>query len=269
MAEVALTRLQLDELLAEQIEFLKASNDAFDRGFLGEAKRLAVVARVLVHDTAKSQSLLGQLGMKSMPFFDSSHPFDGNNLLSHSSLVQIHAKRQGRMVPMPHLDSGLPGRTVAFEDWWNGIVLVDKNRIEFSRKDIVQFLANKEGGAHVDPNIDKAYQDLRLNNSLGWTTSSGDGKDVAGEDHVPATMRQISHELLKTLDPSHAQVHPNDPQTDGMMFGMSLTVGAIPPVIPSSNLRKDRPRVGGKKIGVNDPCACGSGLKYKKCCGKP
>ena len=24
----------------------------------------------------------------------------------------------------------------------------------------------------------------------------------------------------------------------------------------------------GKKIGRNDPCPCGSGKKYKKCCGK-
>ena len=24
-----------------------------------------------------------------------------------------------------------------------------------------------------------------------------------------------------------------------------------------------------KKVGVNDPCPCGSGKKYKKCCGKP
>jgi uncharacterized protein YecA (UPF0149 family) len=24
-----------------------------------------------------------------------------------------------------------------------------------------------------------------------------------------------------------------------------------------------------KKIGRNDPCPCGSGKKYKKCCGKP
>jgi len=23
-----------------------------------------------------------------------------------------------------------------------------------------------------------------------------------------------------------------------------------------------------KKIGRNEPCPCGSGLKYKKCCGK-
>ncbi|WP_295026772.1 SEC-C metal-binding domain-containing protein, partial [Ruminococcus sp.] len=24
----------------------------------------------------------------------------------------------------------------------------------------------------------------------------------------------------------------------------------------------------GKKVGRNDPCPCGSGKKYKKCCGK-
>ncbi len=27
--------------------------------------------------------------------------------------------------------------------------------------------------------------------------------------------------------------------------------------------------VGKKKIGRNDPCLCGSGVKYKKCCGRP
>jgi uncharacterized protein YecA (UPF0149 family) len=28
-------------------------------------------------------------------------------------------------------------------------------------------------------------------------------------------------------------------------------------------VRRDQP-----KVGRNDPCPCGSGLKYKKCCGK-
>jgi len=31
---------------------------------------------------------------------------------------------------------------------------------------------------------------------------------------------------------------------------------------------KKRLRVGGKKIGRNDPCPCGSGKKYKYCCGR-
>lgn len=32
--------------------------------------------------------------------------------------------------------------------------------------------------------------------------------------------------------------------------------------------KKQKTVVKGKKIGRNDPCPCGSGLKYKKCCGK-
>lgn len=28
------------------------------------------------------------------------------------------------------------------------------------------------------------------------------------------------------------------------------------------------PYVRGEKIGRNDPCPCGSGKKYKKCCGR-
>jgi len=31
--------------------------------------------------------------------------------------------------------------------------------------------------------------------------------------------------------------------------------------------KKPRPKVSGKKIGRNDPCPCGSGKKYKHCCG--
>ena len=36
---------------------------------------------------------------------------------------------------------------------------------------------------------------------------------------------------------------------------------------PSSEAPK-KPAAHGKKVGRNDPCPCGSGLKYKKCCGR-
>jgi preprotein translocase subunit SecA len=31
---------------------------------------------------------------------------------------------------------------------------------------------------------------------------------------------------------------------------------------------KQAAKVDGKKVGRNDPCPCGSGKKYKHCCGK-
>ncbi len=29
-----------------------------------------------------------------------------------------------------------------------------------------------------------------------------------------------------------------------------------------------KPKIAEKKVGRNEPCPCGSGVKYKKCCGK-
>ena len=33
-------------------------------------------------------------------------------------------------------------------------------------------------------------------------------------------------------------------------------------------LNPQKPQISEKKIGRNDSCPCGSGIKYKKCCGK-
>jgi SWIM/SEC-C metal-binding protein len=33
-------------------------------------------------------------------------------------------------------------------------------------------------------------------------------------------------------------------------------------------LNPQKPQISEKKVGRNDPCPCGSGIKYKKCCGK-
>jgi len=33
-------------------------------------------------------------------------------------------------------------------------------------------------------------------------------------------------------------------------------------------LNLPKPKIVEKKVGRNDPCPCGSGTKYKKCCGK-
>jgi uncharacterized protein YecA (UPF0149 family) len=43
-------------------------------------------------------------------------------------------------------------------------------------------------------------------------------------------------------------------------------------MVTKGGVKKDYNRskivVKGPKVGRNDPCPCGSGKKYKKCCGK-
>ena len=38
--------------------------------------------------------------------------------------------------------------------------------------------------------------------------------------------------------------------------------------VANTSSRKQPAKVGGKKVGRNDPCPCGSGKKYKHCCGR-
>jgi hypothetical protein len=256
---------ELESLLVEQVEFLKLSCTSYDSGFQGEIKRLAVSVRVLVHDTTASVSLLQLTGKKNRNFFDSSDPFDSESVVSHSSLVQFHLTPSGTR-SRAHLDDVIQGSWIPFDAWWNGVVLVDSQRNEFSRKDIVLTLANKEGGAHVDHKIDEAYFNLRNKNAMGWETTLADGRVVPGEDNVPATMRQIAHELIKSMDQQYVYQAREDPEVGVKFRGFKMVMGAHGPTGRSPNLRKDRPMVGGKKVGRNDPCPCGSGQKYKRCC---
>jgi hypothetical protein len=104
--EVSLTQKDLDSNLEEQLAFLESSASAFDNGFAGEIKRLAVTVRVLLHDTTKSKSLLTLLGKKGIKFIDTAVPVDEQNLFSHSSLVRIHLGSK-ESIPFPLLEDGL------------------------------------------------------------------------------------------------------------------------------------------------------------------
>ncbi len=146
-------RQELLGQLKDQIDFIRASCKLFDSGQASEAKRIATQIRVLVHDTASSHSLLEQLGYKA------SHQF-----LS----LAVHNKSNNLGPYFGLLNIGLPGRTylpklnqvspqpMKFADWWQEPVLKDGDGTLYTRRDLVLFLANKDGGAHVDPEMDEA-----------------------------------------------------------------------------------------------------------------
>jgi hypothetical protein len=202
MTKVDQTIADLENHLKEQISFLQASTDAYDAGFKGEAKRLSVVIRVLVHDTSHSKSLMNLLGIKSINFLDTSYDYDPRNLLSFAGLVMIRKFPGGaEFVPrckLPPKPKGEPIKFVPFDDWWNKVVVVDNQKNKFKRCDLVLSLSNKMGGAHVDPKLDAAYVALTRNKTLGWRYWDGNEEG----DIVPvelASVRQIAHEVLLSL----------------------------------------------------------------------
>lgn len=252
---------ELAGLLDEQVRFMELSAASFDSGFDGEAKRLAVTVRVLVHDTTKSVSLLGQMRRKTIQFFGSSFPFDPRNRMSHGGLVFMALAAGGaRFVAM--LDDIPPNlaKWISFDRWWSMPIFVDKDRRVLSRKDVILAAANQDGGAHVDPVLNDAYAALSRDHSLGWIST--DGKDTRPiEGAEKAAIRQIAHELIKTLKPNYEK----KPNHDALVI-----VGGMSTVQEARSTAAELPAtaiVHSAKVGRNAPCPCGSGVKFKKCHG--
>ncbi|MDE1675509.1 hypothetical protein PWJ90_38705, partial [Nocardia gipuzkoensis] len=97
-------------------------------------------------------------------------------------------------------------RYVSFDDWWRRPVLLDANGAEFSRKDLILALTNKDGGAHIDRLNEKTYA-LVHSNSAGFVRF---GAGDPGVEPIPtpiyASVRTIAEELLLTLRRSGREV---------------------------------------------------------------
>lgn len=248
---------ELKKHLEDQIRFLEASSNSYDAGFHGEAKRLAVSIRILLHDTRHSISLLGQLGMQAAQFHDTSTEDISDGVTTYAGLIgsYIGSKAVGGNY-VPHLDSN-PSKKVNFDTWWKSTIFVDTEKNNFSRKDLVLAVADQDGGAHVDPALGKKYAKLSRQNTLGRVYSKG-GKWFQMEGSQFASIRQITHELLKTLKLGYSK--SLSLPSDGFVIGdCKIVFGESTNDSPKKKI----------KVGRNKSCPCGSGIKFKKCCGKP
>lgn len=244
---------ELQQHLKDTIQALELSIDALDKGYEGEAGRLAAAIRVLVHDTSSSHSLLGQLGQKNIPFYDTSLPYNPKSIMPYVGLTAMDVTKQlaTHVALLDNLPPESPLRWVDFDEWWNRVIFIDKNASETSRKDLILALANKDGGAHVAPVLDEKYANLSRRNSLAWRFVNPRG-DVPLGGPEKAAVRQIAHEVLKSLNPAMPSMKPD-------VKGI-LIIGA------QAEAKDKQPPV--PKVGRNDPCPCGSGKKYKRCHGK-
>lgn len=189
--------------LAEQYQFLINSCHSFDSGFSGEAKRIAATMRVLLHDTKQSKSLLGQLGAKNIYYYNTASEYSPTNLLAHLGLVGVVSSPESTKY-FPMLDD-IPGYDrniwVTFDTWWEKeIVLSDSKQNKFTRKQLVLLGSNKDGGAHIDPELDDIYAQLSRGNSVGFMSIDHVGQSQPLADPHLFSIRQMGHELIRTLE---------------------------------------------------------------------
>ena len=77
-------------------------------------------------------------------------------------------------------------------------------------------------------------------------------EEELGEAEMSEAMRELHEEWLQTPRPALEGEKPADALEGGRLFPGKV-----------ETFRRETP-----KVGRNDPCPCGSGKKFKRCCGK-
>ena len=110
--------------------------------------------------------------------------------------------------------------------------------------------------------------------------SVGDGfLDTITHDKVPSKKYKINLLLSDHIEFPDIEVIDGEPKSCDMLIGMDIISqgdlavsnykGKTTFIFRKPSLGKfNYENVEGGKIGRNDPCPCGSGRKYKYCCGK-
>jgi hypothetical protein len=208
--------------LAEQLRFLASSGRAFDQGELSESKRIALVIRVLVHDTGASHSLLAQLGIKdTLAWADSAPVIDNDpNIVGRSpGLTSMGIGAEGITFSpryMDQIERSNATRYVSFSDWWERPVILDANDAEFSRKELVLALTNKDGGAHIDRLNEKTHALVHLNSAGFVRIDTAGGPSEPIPTPIYASVRTVAEELLLTLRRSGRTV-PSSPAVNPVL----------------------------------------------------
>ena len=195
--------------LKDEIQLLVFLSKSYDEGLEHVAKILANRIGILIHDTRNSTSLLTQLKKSSILFYDTSSDVlsDPNIKLidSYRGLVanrlSIQADGSSSLEWVPWLDNTPPYYAIkktSLTKWLNKIVIVDGNGNPFTREDLILCVRDKDGGAHIDPELEKDYADLSRHNSMGWKLMK-DGVPIDESGPHLASIRQIAHEIIKTL----------------------------------------------------------------------
>lgn len=182
---------------------------SYDRGFSDEAIRLAVVIRVLIHQTRHSTSLLTHLNATKIHLLSTCPHVPMSDVLIYFGLGAI---KNGKYCA--HLEKASFRRMVHVSEWWNEVVYVLGEDTKLTRREIVLAAANKDGGAHVDTNLTPQYEKLIGFLKIGTWADSGNREWRDANMHF-AALRQMAYELLNSPE---LFIQAEAPQLDAHQF---------------------------------------------------
>ena len=205
--QVKRDKKQLEEKLKAQIYFLQKSIKDYDKGDVRETARIALHLRTLLYDSKKSKSTFYLYNIKNkLAFINTSQPVT-DRLPVGFCVIKTGIEFDEKTDKPKHRTTYVPLLGYAhiygkskFNKWWKQVVVLDKEQQSFTRETLIRYVANKDGGAHVDLSLDKDYYDLKYEGSIDIECSLNNHKCEFENDIVEASIRQIAYEVLFTLN---------------------------------------------------------------------
>lgn len=209
---------ELREKLQEQIQLLQYYCEQYDNGKKIFVYPMSTTLRILLKDTKKCVSLLKQLNIKdTLLFVDSAHHCKNgvccweicdntHNIAAidgavYAGLVAKRLRQQGNTLettlkPLCQFSVAPQPKMVNFDQWYDEEVLDDTEN-KMSRKNIIENIAEKAGGCHVDTDMTIEEAKFRIPESLKIIINS---QQVAfNPAPIYVSLRQIAWEVLESL----------------------------------------------------------------------
>lgn len=182
---------------------LRDEAQAFDKGNEEYARPLSMSLRILLLKSSGTDSLLDQMGLgKYLKMLNTAESINPKNLLPSLGFVGIGVSPDdGRYyAPLGEHPPFGGTRLMRLEPWLTQPI-GKKETHQWSRQDLVCWVANTDGGGHLDPSLDKFYYELSRENGIGFTFTSNEKsapKPLKG-DYVMESIRQITYEVDMTV----------------------------------------------------------------------
>jgi hypothetical protein len=184
--------------LRRQLGYLERSAALYDSGQVDEAIRIATTIRVLVHDTRNSTSLLSHLGAKTIAFATTAKPEPiPVNVLFQEDLVSFTARGLGAKTDPRDICCHIP-----VDQWWGQVVHIAGRDAQLTRRSIVLFAANQDGGTHVDEEVSPHGRKLLEGAwvSIWHDPATGEVRPEHHRNHHLVMLRTMAFEILHSPD---------------------------------------------------------------------
>jgi len=194
----ALECLENYELIIQRIRDLCEN---FDSKRLVDPGSMALQLRLLFIDSSArtgGRSVMNLMGVTNAQKILSTVPqVISHRTISSMGALGLRTSLDGSEWYAPLSDA--PGaRNLLTTQKWLDENILKTGSITFTRFKLISVIANKEGGAHVDPVIDPEYYEIARANGAGWSFLGADGREIPLGNPFPSLLRQLCYEVLMT-----------------------------------------------------------------------